>query len=88
MNRTDGLWIGMKLLGFCFIILGLADLGYGIYGSIGAYLVDLSKDGYSQTHFMRYEYYRIALSGAIKAIGGLVLLRMATLVDRKQHKPD
>lgn len=32
MNRTDGLWIGMKLLGLYFLITGLAGLGHSIFG--------------------------------------------------------
>lgn len=81
MSSSESLKVGLKLLGAYFVIVGLSDVGYGLW-----HLIDVrADDGEFISRFIRYESHASLIASVVKVVGGIALLVGAS-VWCKPHK--
>ncbi|HJZ54951.1 MAG TPA: hypothetical protein VKE74_08320 [Gemmataceae bacterium] len=69
MDRWDALWVGLKLLGTYFVVVGVGSVAAGCYA-----MLHEATPPYSASYAKLQEMLRGMVSGAVYLIGGLTLL--------------
>jgi hypothetical protein len=88
MDRRDLLWVGLKLVGATFLILGLGQAGYGLYQVVRLGLKAPESFDFPG-EFWRIEAYKTLIQAGVYFISGLALTLGTNLFvwNQRQQRP-
>ena len=67
MSRSDAMIVGLKLMGACLVVIGIAN---AVSGTLMWFLLSQERLG----DYLKYDALRDAARGGVMAAGGVVLL--------------